>query len=181
MNRAAAAGRDMSRPGKGLTILRVWPKSTCGIPSLSSNVVCDTGPLLAAANRSDEYHALAAAIVSMLGRNLIVPTPAIVEADYLLRTRVSSESARLLLSSLSDGEHQVGYVTTTLFERAVEIDNKYADLDLGITDSVVMAYAEKHDLPVFTFDFRAFRATRPRSGHWNLIVDESRLAAARGG
>ncbi len=39
-----------------------------------------------------------------------------------------------------------------------------------------MAIAERHRLPVLTFDFAHFRATRPESGHWRLVVDESRYA-----
>lgn len=137
--------------------------------------VCDTGPLLAATDRNDELHVLAAMLVTELGRELVVPTPVIVEADYLLRNRVGERSARLLLKALAEGEHDVGYLTTTLFRRAVEIDVQYLDLDLGFADAAVMAIAERFDLPVLTFDFRAFRATRPRNGHWSLIVDESRL------
>jgi hypothetical protein len=44
-----------------------------------------------------------------------------------------------------------------------------------------MAFAERHDLPILTFDFRDFRATAPERGDWRLVVDESRyLDATRG-
>jgi predicted nucleic acid-binding protein len=43
-------------------------------------------------------------------------------------------------------------------------------------DASVMAIAERHELPVLTFDFAHFRATRPEGGHWRLVVDESRYA-----
>jgi len=38
----------------------------------------------------------------------------------------------------------------------------------------VMAVAEQRDLPILTFDFEHFRATRPRDGYWRLVVDEDR-------
>ena len=64
--------------------------------------------------------------------------------------------------------------------RAVEIDAQYADLDLGLVDASVMAIAERHNLPVLTFDFAHFRATHPVHGHWRLVVNESQYAAATG-
>lgn len=143
-------------------------------------VVADTGPIVAAANTRDEAHELAAALVTALGRDLVVPDPVIVETDHLLRSRVGTRSARLFLSALVDGEHQVGYLTPALLRRAAEIDERFADLDLGIADASVMAYAERHRLPILTFDFQHFRATRPHRGFWRLVVDEARYQEATG-
>ncbi|MBI4730067.1 MAG: PIN domain-containing protein [Acidobacteria bacterium] len=139
-------------------------------------VVADTGPIVAAANAADEAHELAAALVTELGRDLIVPDPVIVEAEHLLRSRVGSQSARLFLSALVAGEHQVGFLTPGLLRRSAEIAERYADLDLA--DASVMAYAERHRLPILTFDFQHFRATRPTRGYWRLVVDEARYQDA---
>ncbi len=140
--------------------------------------VCDTGPLVAAANVADEAHGLAAALVSALGRDLVVPTPVAVEVDHVLRARVGGRSARLFLSSLVDGEHRVGYLTATVLHRAVAIDARYEALGLGFADGAVMAYAERFSLPILTFDFAHFRATKPARGYWRLVVDESRYLEA---
>jgi predicted nucleic acid-binding protein len=137
-------------------------------------VVADTGPLVAAANRRDEAHDLAAALVTELGRELVVPDPVIVEADHLLRARLGTRTARAFLDSLVDGEHSVEYLTPGLLRRAVEFDQQYADLDLGAADGSVMACAERHRVPILTFDFEHFRATRPSRGFWQLVVDEAR-------
>jgi uncharacterized protein len=141
-------------------------------------VVVDTGPLVAAANRRDQAHSLAAALVTQLGRDLLVPDPVLVEVDQLLRTRVSSHAARLFLNSVATGEHTVAFLSSGLLRRAVELDTSFADLDLGLADTAVMACAERHGLPILTFDFTHFRATRPRSGYWRLVVDEARYADA---
>ena len=37
-----------------------------------------------------------------------------------------------------------------------------------------MAAAERDRLPILTFDFGHFRATRPADGHWQLVIDEHR-------
>jgi len=41
-----------------------------------------------------------------------------------------------------------------------------------------MALAEEQDLPILTFDFEHVRATRPRRGYWQLVVDERRYREA---
>lgn len=143
-------------------------------------VVADTTPLVAAANRRDAAHELAAALVTALGRELIVLDQVIVEVDHLLRARLNAPAAQLFLRSLVEGEHRVDYLTPGLLERAVEFDDDYADLDLGVVDGAVMAYAERHRLPILTFDFEHFRATKPKRGFWRLVVDEARYRAATG-
>lgn len=141
-------------------------------------VIADTGPLLAAANIRDEAHALASALVTELGRDLLVLDPVVVEADHLLRSRVGSEAARLFLRSLVEGDHRLAFATAGIIRRATELDARYADLDLGFVDGAIMAYAERHRLPILTFDFEHFRATKPSRGYWRLVIDEARYLNA---
>jgi predicted nucleic acid-binding protein len=135
---------------------------------------------VAAANRRDQAHLLAAELVTRLGRDLVVPEAVIVEVDQLLRSRVGGHAARLFLAALTAGEHSVAFLTPALLRRAAEIDARHADLGLGFTDASVMALAERHDHPILTFDFEHFRAAPPQHGYWRLVVDESRYAEAIG-
>lgn len=144
-------------------------------------VVADTGPLIAAVNARERAHPIAARLVSHFGRDLIVPIPVVVEADHILRARVGEAAARGFLAALSTGEHEVADLTPGLFRRAVEIDRHYADLGLGLADASIMALAERHGLPILTFDFADFRATAPHEGAWRLVVDEQSLADVLGG
>lgn len=84
----------------------------------------------------------------------------------------------MFLRSLAEGEHSVAFMTPGLLHRAVELDAQYADLDLGLVDTAVMALAERHSLAVLTFDFAHFRATRPVRGEWRLVVDERQYVEA---
>jgi hypothetical protein len=136
--------------------------------------------LLAAANRRDQAHLLAAELVTRLGRDLIVPGPVIVEVDQLLRSRVGGHAARLFLGSLVAGEHSVAFLSAALLRRTAEIDARFADLGLGLVDAAVMALAERHRHPILTFDFEHFRAAPPQRGYWHLVIDESRYAKAVG-
>jgi predicted nucleic acid-binding protein len=137
-------------------------------------VVADTGPLLAATHRSDPAHRLAANLVTALGSKLVVLSTVVVEVDQLLRSRLGPRVARSFISALAAGEHTAAFLTPGLLRRAAEIDARFADLDLGFVDASVMAYAERHDLPILTFDFEDFRAASPERGYWRLVVDEHR-------
>jgi predicted nucleic acid-binding protein len=98
----------------------------------------------------------------------------IVEVDQLLRSRVGGHAARLFLQAMAAGEHLVVNLSPALVRRVVEIEASFADHGLGCTDAAVMAIAERDRLPVLTFDFEHFRATRPAQGFWQLVVDEHR-------
>ena len=139
------------------------------------NVVCDTGPLLAAADRRSRTHSLVAPLLAGLGRRAVVLDVVLAEADYMLRARVGLESARRFLRAVAGGAHTAAFLSPGLLTRAAELDSDYADLDLGLVDTSIMAYAERHDLPIFTFDFRHFRATESRRGPWRLLVSEAQL------
>lgn len=141
-------------------------------------VVADTGPLVAATNARDRAHRLAASLVSELGRELVVPDLVLVEVDQLLRARVGKAAALAFLAAISAREHEVAFLSQGLLARAVEIDSRFSDLDLGLVDASVMAYAERHGLPILTFDFEDFRAAPPKAGYWQLVIDENRFVEA---
>ena len=99
----------------------------------------------------------------------------LVETDTLLRRRGFADSARRLLAAVDSGLHRAAFLSPGLLSRAAELDARYADLDLGLVDASIMAYAERHDLPILTFDFRDFRATESSRGPWRLVLSERQL------
>jgi predicted nucleic acid-binding protein len=111
---------------------------------------------------------------------LLVPDLVMVEVDQLLRARVSPTAARAFLAAMAHAEHTVTFGSRRVLRRAVEIDAGYADLGLGLVDATVMAVAEAQELPILTFDFEHFRATRPVRGYWRLVVDETRYREMTG-
>jgi hypothetical protein len=136
-------------------------------------VLIDTGPLVAAIDKKDPAYDMAATALESLRRNAIVPSPVVVEVDHLARRRVGNDAARRFLKTVAGGGHEIAYLTAGLMRRAVELDSRYADLNLGVVDSCVMAIAERHEMPIFTFDFRDFRATESAAGPWRLAIDEN--------
>lgn len=135
-------------------------------------VLVDTAPVVAAIHSGDSAHEMARTVMSKLRRNAVLPSPVLVEADHLIRARSGPTAARLFLKAVAHGHHEVAYMTANLLRRATELDDKYADLKLGFVDTSVMAIAERHEMPIFTFDFRGFRATESAAGPWRLAMDE---------
>ena len=139
-------------------------------------VVCDTAPLVAAADRRSRVHSFVGALVQELGRDLILLDVVLAETDYMLRSRVGPRSGRALLAAAAAGAHTPAFLSPGLLRRAAELDADYADLHLGLVDASIMAYAERHNLPILTFDFRDFRATSSAHGPWRLVLSEEQLA-----
>jgi len=137
-----------------------------------AKVLIDTGPLVSAIDRRDAAHEVAATLIGKLRRNAVVPTPVLVEVDQILRNRAGHAAARAFLKATAGGEREIAYMSAGLVRRATEFDRQYADLELGFVDACVMAFAERHELPIFTFDFRDFRATESAAGPWRLVLDE---------
>jgi uncharacterized protein len=108
----------------------------------------------------------------------VIPTPVLVEVDHIVTSRVGAAAARRFLRAVGGGVHDVAYLSPGLLRRAVELDSQYSDLNLGLADTCVMAIAERHELPIFTFDFADFRATRSASGPWQLAIDEHTYMSA---
>jgi len=135
-------------------------------------ILVDTAPIVAAIHQRDPAHQMARTSMARLRRRAVLPSPVLVEADYLIRSRAGASVERAFLKSIAKGTHEVAYMTAGLMQRAAELDAKYADLNLGFVDASVMAIAERHDLPIFTFDFTDFRATESATGPWLLAVGE---------
>jgi predicted nucleic acid-binding protein len=142
------------------------------VRSRAVKVLVDTGPLVAAIDRRDASHKLAALLIARLRRDAVVPSPVLVEVDHLARNRVGKVAARKFLKATAGGQREIAYLSAGLLRRAVELDNQYADLNLGFVDTCVMAIAERHELPILTFDFADFRATESAAGPWRLAIDE---------
>jgi uncharacterized protein len=139
-------------------------------------VIVDSGPLLAALNERDRLHELAARTLRQARRVALVPDPVIIEVDIIARRWLGGASARAFLAAIAAGVHTRVPLSDALWRRAVAVDRSYGDLNLGLVDTAVMAVAEDRDLPVFTFDFRAFRAVPgPHGGQWPLALEERDL------
>jgi predicted nucleic acid-binding protein len=129
-------------------------------------IVCDTGPLVAAGNLSDEhFHACTEMFTGLhlAGRQILVPATVIAEAGYLLGSRGGAGSESSFLRSFAEGALTCVGLELADFERMVELVDTYADFPLGTTDASVIALAERLGVSeVATLDRRHYNAVRPR-------------------
>jgi uncharacterized protein len=129
-------------------------------------IVCDTGPLVAAALYNDPDHHRCVELFTgmhLAGREMVLPAPVIAEVGYLVGKYAGARAESLFLRSLASGDFTVGELTQGDYVRMAELVEQYADLPLGTTDASVIALAERLDVhEVATLDHRHFKVVRPR-------------------
>lgn len=124
-------------------------------------MLLDTGPIVAAIDRSDKHHARCAALLESLKGPLLIPTTVLVEVCWLAEERPDVEAA--FVESVASGEFTHVPITTADLNRMAELVRTYADLPLGAVDASVVAIAERLNLAeVATLDRRHFTVVRPK-------------------
>jgi hypothetical protein len=129
-------------------------------------ILCDTGPLVAAALSNDDHHRACVDMLTGLhlaGRRLLLPAPVTAEVGYLLAREAGAAAESLFLRSVADGDFEPVDLTADDYGRMAELVGEYADLPLGTTDAAVIALAERLRITeVATLDRRHFSVVRPR-------------------
>jgi predicted nucleic acid-binding protein len=129
-------------------------------------IVCDTGPLVAAALVNDDHHHACVELFTGLHlarRPLLVPATVVAEVGYLLGREAGVKVESLFLDSLAVGDFTLVDLTAADCARMAGLIRRYGDLPLGTTDASVIAVAERLGVTeVATLDHRHFRVVRPR-------------------
>jgi len=136
------------------------------------SLVLDTGPIVAALNKSDQDHESCAALIDGAA-DLIIPSPVLVEVDYWLIKLAGPDAWSSFVGDILRGAYRVINPTETDIERAAELESEYHDLDLGFVDASVIAICERLDeTQVATLDRRHYSVVRPRHcSHLTLLPD----------
>jgi predicted nucleic acid-binding protein len=136
-------------------------------------VVADTGAVLALLDRSDRHHAEIRALYAEDPDGWLLPWAILPEVDYLLSTHVSPRARRLWFEDIASGAFSVDWNARDL-SAAQAIAERYADLEMGLVDAIVMATAERLRADIVTVDLRHFGAVRLAHGPRLLPQDRSR-------
>jgi predicted nucleic acid-binding protein len=135
-------------------------------------IVCDTGPLVAAALSNDADHTACVRLFTEMheaGRHLLVPATVVAEVGYLLAREAGPNVESMFLASLAAGDFTAVELTAADYARMAELVVTYGDLPLGTTDASVIALAERLKLTdVATLDRRHFTVVRPN--HANALT-----------
>ena len=127
------------------------------------SVIADTGGLLRALARTPEGKASFPEYQAVLTSALAVIVPGLVlaEVDYFLRD--DRRAMRKLVAEIFDPATRYEFEPPLPADivRALELDAKFAGLDLGLVDGMVAAVAERRRIyRVLTTDRRDFSAIR---------------------
>ena len=83
-------------------------------------IVCDTGPLVAAALSNDADHAACVRLFTEMhqaGRQLLVPATVVAEVGYLLAREAGPNVESMFLASLTGGDFTAVDLTTEVYAR----------------------------------------------------------------
>lgn len=120
----------------------------------------DTNAILALLNSKDPNHIASRDVLPI---QLLLPSLVLPEVDYLATTRLGAAVARAFQRGVVRGDFEIIHNTNADFARALEIQEQYGDLALGLVDSSIMAIAERLGIQkIFTFDRRHFLAVKPQ-------------------
>jgi predicted nucleic acid-binding protein len=139
-------------------------------------LICDTGPLYAAMDEADEDHAVCVELIAQRTEQLVVPSPVLVELEWLASSRLGPLVFDAFLADVEDGTVRVIDLTPADYRRVRELTRHYSDLPLGFVDASVLAITERLQEPkLATLDHRHFRVVRPRHvGTLALLPEELR-------
>jgi uncharacterized protein len=125
-------------------------------------IVIDTGPVVAAANRKDDYHRQRVDLLQGFPGPLLLPTPLITEIGYMLQSRAGAKAEADFLRDVADGLYELVQITAADAMRAADLVEQYSNLPLGTADAMVVAVAERfRAVNIATLDRRHFSIVRP--------------------
>ena len=119
--------------------------------------MADTGAVIALIDADDQHHETLRRVFEAEPGLWVLPWAILPEVDYLVSSRLGAPAARVFRTDLAEGLFNVEWNQGSDLQRAVELDEHYADLSLGLVDTVVMAMAERLDAQaIATLDLRDF-------------------------
>ncbi len=128
-------------------------------------LLIDAAPLVALADPAEpQREAILDTLTSETG-TLVIPAPTTAEIDYLLGRRFGPPARRAFLADLAAGRFSVGNLERGDYATIIDLETRYADLDLGLADCALVTLAARHRTTrILSFDERHFRTVAPLHG-----------------
>jgi uncharacterized protein len=121
-------------------------------------VVADTSAIVALLDEDDRHHASLQALFLENPNTWLLPWAILPEVDYLAATALGGRAQELWLDDLVSGAYAVEWERDGDLAAARALTKRYAALNLGLVDAVVMAVAERLRADIATLDLRHFGA-----------------------
>lgn len=133
-------------------------------------VLLDTGPIVAALDRSEQWHRECAALVAELDAPLVTCEAVIAEACYLLRSMKGASEA--VLQNVEQGNFLVPYRITGRAAKLVRLMKKYASQPMDFADACLVDLASELGagrILTLDGDFQVYRWGRNRP--FELLIE----------
>ena len=134
-------------------------------------LLIDAAPIVALADPDEPLRAKILTALRDEPATLVIPAPTMAEIDYLLGQRFGQAARRAFLRDLAAGRFTAVGLEREDYTTIIDIEARYADLDLGLADCALIVLADRHRTTrILTFDERHFRAITPLRGGAFTIV-----------
>lgn len=143
-------------------------------------VVADTAAVLALLDRSDDHHEDVRVLYEADPDGWLLPWAVLPEIDYLVAKTLGGPAHRMWLADVASGAFAVEWGAPGDLPKAQALDIRYAALNLGLVDAVVMAVAERLGADIATLDVRHFGAVTLEHHPRLLPRDAPRRRRTRG-
>lgn len=128
-----------------------------------NQILVDTGIIYALADEDDEWHPRVVDFVLGYKGRLIVPSPVIPEACYLLNKNLGVHAEMEFLGAIVKREFFLEYVSPEDLGRCLEVMEQYRDANIGVVNASLVSIAERLELSrLLTTDRRHFSIIHPK-------------------
>ncbi|MET7278044.1 PIN domain-containing protein [Kribbella sp. NPDC005582] len=141
-------------------------------------LLADTSGIIAAFDRNAPEASLCRRLLQEAGTVILSPL-VLAEVDHLSRARLGREARTTILNLLQDQVAKLRFhipdVGAETLATALDVIDRYADLDLDLADAVTVCLAADYRTDsILTLDRRDFRAVRPLTPHkaFRLLPDD---------
>jgi len=124
--------------------------------------IIDTSAIISLVDRSSEHHHSLADIINKENYRLIIPSPVIPEACYMLNKKFGISVEIKFIEEIISVNFHIEIIKFLDLARIVEILKKYNNLDIGYVDGAIIAIAERLKINrIFTLDRKHFNSLIP--------------------
>ena len=127
---------------------------------MRTNVILDTGPLVALFNSNDAFHLWTIETLAPTTAPLLTCEPVITEACYLLNKISPGIGNSKIMSLLERKFIKISFDLAEQFDRVHQLSLKYSDTPMDFADACVVRMTEVHatsSIMTLDSDFRIYR------------------------
>lgn len=134
-------------------------------------IIADTSGLIPLFNESDPDHEAVTTWMETKDPVIVVSPFVIAEIDYLVASREGVEVELAVLRELAGGAYELPAMGAKDLGAAIDIVDRYRDLDVGIADASLVVLADRYRTnTILTLDRRHFNVLRPLAGGRFILV-----------